>query len=103
MTFRTYYFGVRFVSLSVYSGDYLDDECEEEVDKLSGLALRNMNQDVEKIVQQIQGYKDNFEVSCFNFHSVCRKMFLMSLYILGFLRWTGHMDDFITRDTVLQV
>ena len=53
--FRTYYFGVRFVSQSIYAGDCIDDECEDDVDKLSGLALRNMTQDVEKIAQHIQG------------------------------------------------
>ena len=55
--FRTYYFGVRFVSQSIYAGDCIDDECEDDVDKLSGLALRNMTQDVEKIAQHIQGKK----------------------------------------------
>ena len=43
------------MSQSIYAGDCIDDECEDDVDKLSGLALRNMTQDVEKIAQHIQG------------------------------------------------
>ena len=45
------------MSQSIYAGDCIDDECEDDVDKLSGLALRNMTQDVEKIAQHIQGKK----------------------------------------------
>ena len=53
--YRTYYFGVRYVSQNMYGGQTIDDDFEEEIDKLSGSALRNMTQDVEKLAQHIQG------------------------------------------------
>ena len=39
----------------MYSGEAIEDDFEEEVDKLSGSALRNMTQDVERLAQHIQG------------------------------------------------
>lgn len=38
----------------MYSGQSIDDDFED-VDKLSGSALRNMTQDVEKLAQHIHG------------------------------------------------
>ena len=39
----------------MYGGQTIDDDFEEDIDKLSGSALRNMTQDVEKLAQHIQG------------------------------------------------
>ncbi len=52
---RTYYFGVRYATTAAVVGDTTDEEAEEELEKLSGSALRNMTHDVEKLTDAIPG------------------------------------------------
>ncbi len=46
---------MKYVGSSCDVGEMMVEDVEEELDKLSGSALRNMTQDVEKLAQLLQG------------------------------------------------